>query len=95
MNIKKIAYELYKTDWTNTHTTAEEKLEVLRDYYLGLVEDEIVYSFNDYLEEFGYFGELYVCFDEFCETEYLMEEYIKELLKEQVLIKLYLKDIAE
>lgn len=95
MNIKKIAYELYKTDWTNTHITSKEKIEVLRDYYLGLVEDEIVYSFDDYLEEFGYFGKLYVCFNEFCEIEYLMEDYMKELLKEEALIKLYLEDITE
>ena len=95
MDIKKTAYELYKIDCINTHITAKEKIEVLRDYYLGLVDDEIVYSFEDYLEEFGYFGKLYVCFDEFCETEYLMEDYMKELLKEEALIKLYLDDIAE
>ena len=82
-------------NWINTHITAKEKIEVLRNYYLGLVDDEIVYSFEDYLEEFGYFGQLYVCFDEFCETEYLMEDYMKELLKEEALIKLYLEDIAE
>lgn len=95
MNIKKTAYELYKIDWVNTHITAKEKIEVLRDFYLGLVDDELIYSFEDYLEEFGYFGKLYVCFEEFCETEYLMEDYMKELLKEEALIKLYLDDIAE
>ena len=44
-------------------------------------------------KEFGYDGELYVCYDEFLDNEYLEEDYIKELLDNEKLYNKYLEDL--
>ena len=31
-NIREIAYELYKQNWVDTHTTREMRLDALREY---------------------------------------------------------------
>lgn len=91
--IKTICYNLYKEDWINTHISIEEKLQVIRDYYVESIKEGFSYSFEEYLNEFGYDGILYVSFKEFCKNEYLIKDYMKELLKDNFLIDLYLKDI--
>lgn len=58
----------------------------MRNYY---EEYSNGYFFNDYLMEFGYDDEIYVCFEEFCENEYLDSEYIEQLLDSDVLIAEY------
>ena len=32
-DISEIAYELYKQNWVDTHTTREMRLDALREYY--------------------------------------------------------------
>lgn len=92
--IKKLCYELYKVDWKHSHMiTLEREMDAIKDYFEGLIDDESEYSFEDYLEEFGYNGELYVCFAEFCDTEYLDSEYICGLLDNEELIEMYRKDV--
>ena len=96
--ISKFAYELYKIDWKHSHEITEEKeIRFIKDYYDGFEEDgdDEDYSFEEYLEEVGYSGECYVCYDEFLDNEYLDKEYIESLLKDKKLIKLYGKDIKE
>jgi len=67
-----------------------------KDYYESLVDmDDTEYTYNDYLEEFGYDGELYVCYEEFLENEYLEDDYICGLLDNEKLIAMYYKDIRE
>lgn len=96
MDIKRMCYELYKIDWKLSHNiTAEREMEAIQDYFVGLVDAYTEYPYEDYLEEFGYNGELYVCFEEFCEAEYLDEDYIINLLGHDDLIILYKKDIKE
>ena len=93
--IKKLCYELYKINWECTHMiTPERKMDFIKDYYQELVDDDTIYTYDDYLEEFGYDGELYSCFDEFCDNEYHNKEYICRLLNSERLILLYLKDIG-
>ena len=33
-NISKVAYELYKQEWIDTHTTRDMRLDALREYHL-------------------------------------------------------------
>ena len=90
MFILEAAYELYKQDWINNHTTPELRLEVIRDYYDYIqdsMEDEDCEDIEDCdtLEEYIYNngypnGEMYVCFDEFVDNEFNDKEYMKELL---------------
>ena len=96
--LKKYAYEAYKLDWKRSHGITEEKeLHYIKDYYDGFEEEyeDEDYSYEEYLEEVGYGGECYVCYDEFLDNEYLDEEYMEELLKAKNLIRLYHKDIKE
>ena len=92
--ISKLCYELYKIDWKHSHMiTKEREMDSIKQYYEGLVDSDTEYTYNDYLEEFGYDGELYVCYEEFCDMEYHDKEYICGLLDNEKLIAMYYKDI--
>ena len=101
MNIKEIAYELYKIDWEQDHAiSGSRKLSAYREYCDIEVESLKEYhsrtylSFEDYLEDHSYSGELYVCFNEFLEAEYLDVSYMQYLLQDAPhLMELYEKDI--
>lgn len=99
MNIRHLCYELYKLDWKQSHMiTAEKEMASVKDYYACLadyeMEDESEYSYTDYLEEFGYDGgELYVCYEEFCDAEYHDKKYIRRLLSDANLVAIYLADV--
>lgn len=94
--ISKLCYELYKIDWKHSHMiTKYREMDSIKDYYEDLVDDDTEYTYNDYLEEFGYDGELYVCYEEFLEAEYLDEDYICSLLDNEKLIAMYRKAIKE
>lgn len=92
--IRKLCYELYKIDWKYTHMiTAQREIDEIKNYYADLVDDDTEYTYNDYLEEFGYNGELYVCYEEFLDNEYLDEDYMCKLLDDEQLIAMYLQDV--
>jgi hypothetical protein len=99
--ISKLCYELYKIGWKQYHIDIERERKSIKDYYEFLMEEDnedvnvFTYTYNDYLEEFGYDGELYVCYEEFCETEYLEEDYIRVLLNDESLLKMYYEDIKQ
>lgn len=96
-DISEVAYELYKQDWIDTHTTKEERLNVLRGYHIYrqdcIEEDFEIDSFEEWIWEIGYVDGIYVCYDEFLDNEYLEKDYIKELLNDDNLYKMYLKDL--
>lgn len=99
MDISKVAYELYKQDWIDAHTTPEMRLESLRDYFDYLLDcAEEGYdgeSYEVWLDDVGYGqGSLYVCYEEFCDMEYHDVEYIKGLLGADELFEMYCKDIG-
>jgi hypothetical protein len=76
--------------------TADREMDSIKDYYefISLEDiDHVLYTYNDYLEEFGYDGELYVCYEEFCDMEYHDKEYMCSLLSSAGLISMYYKDI--
>ena len=93
MNISKLGYELYRIDWMR-RISADRQMDAIKDYYEGLV-DETEYSFDDYIYEFGYDGELYVCYEEFVNAEYLDEYYMKELFNNDKLFNAYKRDLDE
>ncbi len=98
--ISMLCYELYKVDWKHRHMiTADREMDSIKDYYEGLADmddmDDAEYTYNDYLEEFGYDGELYVCYEEFLENEYRDGDYMCSLLDNEKLIAMYHKDIKE
>ena len=96
MNITELCYELYKIAWKRSHgVTPTKEMETVKTYFKDLANNEVDCTYNEYIEEFGYNGELYVCYDEFCDNEYLDDEYMCCLLKKKKLINLYLKDIEE
>lgn len=70
-NLRKYAYELYKTEWINRIST-ERQLDVIRSYIKERISDgfDVNENFEEYLNERGFDGELYCCYDEFIESEY-------------------------
>ena len=80
MDIRKLCYELYKIDWKHSHITKEREMDSIKDYYERLIDNDSEYTYEDYIEEFGYGGELYVCFEEFCDAEYYDVDYMRTLL---------------
>ena len=97
MNIQKIAYELYKQNWVDTHTTREMRLETIREYFHYCKESEDGHlAVIDWLEDVGYgSGSLYVCFEEFLGAEYKDVRYMKYLLKEKALFDAYTDDVLK
>lgn len=96
MDIRKLCYELYKIDWKHSHMiTKEREMDSIKDYYEGLIDNDSEYTYEDYIEEFGYDGELYVCFEEFCDAEYYDVDYMRTLLDNDKLINIYHEDIEE
>ena len=91
--LSKLCYELYKLDWKRSHMiTYEREADSVKDYFEGLVDSngsDREYTYADYSEEFGYDGELYACYDEFLDSEYRDEDYIKGLLDNDVLFAMY------
>ena len=95
MDIRKLCYELYKIDWKHSHITKEREMDSIKDYYEGLINNDSEYTYENYIEEFGYDGELYVCFEEFCDAEYYNVDYMRTLLDNDRLINIYHEDIEE
>ncbi|MBO5435918.1 hypothetical protein J6A31_09000 [bacterium] len=88
-SIEHIAYELYKQEWIDSHTTPERRLNVLREFY----KDDDYTDFDEYINDVGYNGELYASFDEFMDNEYEDASIMEELLKDKDLIQAYHEDI--
>ena len=96
MDIRKLCYELYKIDWKHSHMiTKEMEMDLIKNCYENLACGDSEYTYDDYINEFGYDGELYVCFEEFCDAEYYDVDYMRTLLDNDKLINIYYKDIEE
>lgn len=85
---ERAAYEAYKADWIASHISSERIAETFKEYTDALLEqfenDEwdaySHYSFEEFLDEQGYQGELYVCFEEFLYAEFRDYGYMTSLL---------------
>ena len=95
--ISRLCYQLYKEDWKRSHMISREiEMDSIKNYYEMIFAENVndtKYTYNDYLEDFGYDGALYAGYGEFCETEYQCEEYMCSLLDNEKLIAMYHEDI--
>lgn len=90
-NIQKLCYELYKNDWLQRIST-NRKNDSLKNYYDLTREAEqndpddnskpADIDYITYLEDYGFDGELYVCFNEFIDNEYQDQDYMRSLLND-------------
>ena len=96
LHISRIAYDLYKHDWIDEHMTSEQYLTTLRQYYIYASEcqcaDEEPLGFEDWVFFNGSNHQLFASYDEFCSNEYLLTDYIEDLLMDSSLINQYRKD---
>ena len=97
-DVSEMVYALYVQNWIDENTTAEMRLQNIREYYSYcqecLAEDEDPESYEDWLFESGFHGSLYVCYDEFCDAEYRDEDFVRSLLcNNESLMDLYFQDI--
>ena len=100
VNIKELAYGLYKQDWISTHVDDNLLAQSMKDYYSYVVKCNQIGSIPDIYEVWlgkeGYDGYMFVCYEEFCANEYLDEGYVKSLLKDDNgLIALYMEDLTK
>lgn len=83
MDIKKIAYEKYRLDWMIAH--GHSIIELMKELELMRQEDperSLLSLFEDWEYGYGFSSEVWACYDEFLETEYQDESYMKALLTE-------------
>ena len=85
-DLRTLAYALYQLDWKKSHNiTPEDEEKVIKEYLEEYEPKDFTnaeppaQTFDEFLEERGYGGELYVCFDEFLDSEYQDREYIEYL----------------
>ena len=89
-NMRTYAYELYKIQWLQRIST-ERHLDALRNYVEEEIPEkfEMYENFEEYLEERGFDGEIYSCYEEFIDNEYKDEDYMKELFDNEKIFNYY------
>jgi hypothetical protein len=77
-----MCYELYIVDWIKKHISYDVLITTTQDYIkTRYISYDHTYTFEDYLFDNGFpSGEMYVCFEEFCDNEFQDKEYMRELL---------------
>lgn len=93
MKIRELCYELYKIDWMR-RISADRIADSLKEFYQDC-NDISDYSYEDFINENGYNGDLYVCYDEFLGAEYTDEEYMRGLLDNDMLFAEYVQDFHD
>lgn len=83
-NIRRFVYALYKADWILTNIGRPILAATYAEYCKAILSEDIDsdLSFEDYLEEFGFNGGIYACYEEFLANEYRDREYMANLLGE-------------
>lgn len=92
MTIKDLCYKLYQLDWERNHINPQIKSDSLKNFYEESINGKFS-SYEEYLFEVGYNGEIYVCYDEFLDNEYQDVDYIRSLLDNEMLFKEYLENL--
>lgn len=98
VRFREMCYSLYKVDWKRSHLISREiEMDMIKNYYGDYLPaaGRKPMSYQEYLEDVGYHGELYVCFDEFLSHEYQDKEYMHRLLDNPEYIEMYDKDIKK
>ena len=87
--LKEYCYKLYKFHWMRTHGYDIEDIIKQMSIIYQECEDEEDRKpenlYKEFEEEFGFNGELWVCFDEFCNAEFLDSDYMDYLLSNKQL----------
>lgn len=92
--IRKLCYTLYKVDWRRDHVTDEMEAQSVKDYYSVKDASRVDYTYEDYLDEFGYCGKMYASYNEFLHNEYRQKKYINALLmNDEELVSMYREDV--
>jgi hypothetical protein len=67
----------------------KRKTDEIKNYFELILAGEIDKdcSYVDYLEEYGYSGEMFATYNEFCENEFLDTEYMNTLIGSSEIIK--------
>lgn len=80
-------YQLYCDDWTKTHLTAEDTKAEMEEWEQATASDddaaEEYPTFESWLNDNGYGGELYASVGEFSESEFVDADYMEGLLSGQ------------
>lgn len=66
MENEKKMYESYKMLWMISHEITMEEISILADQWKADDDDR---TFEEYIEEFGFGGEIWPCFEEFIESD--------------------------
>ena len=83
--ISKIGYERYKKIWFHDHITVS-RLNCTKEAYREYVKEceewnSIPDSFAEYVEDNGFYGgELWACYDEFLDVEYMDSSFMQSIL---------------
>ncbi len=81
MRLHTTLYALYQEDWMYRHITPEERRDVYKQYKVSNMLERVYDSFEEYLlDNNGFHGELYACFDEFLDCEYEDRDYMEKLV---------------
>ena len=97
MEITQIAYEKYKLDWMTNHgCSLSDLIFELEELRLDNPNAEITELFDNFECNYGFkFGsEIWACFDEFIDNEFLDDDYMYVLLNDKEFIE-YKKYIEE
>lgn len=80
-DITKIAYERYKLKWMLDHGYTLRHLMTELDMMLEEFEDnDMDQIFDDWEFGYGFGSEIWSCYDEFMETEFLNSDYMSDIL---------------
>lgn len=94
MNITQIAYEKYKLDWMMSHGyTLVDLLVQVRDMQEVHPNLDAVGAFFEWEDGLGFDGEVWACYDEFMDTEFLDQDYMMSILSVDERIE-YLKYVT-
>lgn len=93
--LREQAYEMYKRNWLR-RVPVKEQQQVVKDYLKEIIDyaesypdDEDVTTLDEYIQETGYSNGLYVCFDEFLQTEYKLGSCIRIIIDDDELFEKY------
>lgn len=95
MEIKKIAYSRYQLHWLCTHKVSLHDIcKVLANCANDSFADVTPQDFENEIANTEFDFGIFVCFEEFLESEYKNASYIRTLLNDEEYIE-YLKDTDE
>lgn len=92
-----IAYKKYQQDWIKNHNFSNTFMSEIQQEYLEYKAEyypHSVYTFQEYLDNYGFHGNCYASINEFRNIEYQDAVYMNSLLTEEEYSQ-YLMDVSE